>query len=130
MVKEVVASLTTKAMSIDKKTLALSSVAGALGIVGFSMADGLGDFVTCTGAQKIYQYGQPIALFLAVIVFIVGIIITAFEAYGKKYGHAITVLLFAIVITGFFWGAGRALDTYGKNLKDKLCSETIQTQTQ
>ncbi|MBX0311054.1 MAG: hypothetical protein JHC31_04520 [Sulfurihydrogenibium sp.] len=128
MVKKAIASLTAKAISIDKKTLALSAIAGVLGIAGFSMADGLGDFVTCTGAQRIYQYGQPIALFLAVVVFIVGIIITAFEAYGKKYGHAITVLLFAIVITGFFWGAGKALDTYGKNLKNKLCDETIQTQ--
>ena len=120
------ASLTSKAMAIDKKTLALLSMVGILGIMGFSMAEGLGDFVTCTGAQKINQYAQPVALFLAVVVFIVGILMAGFEAFSKKYGHAIGILLFAIVITGFFWGASKALKTYGNNLKAELCNEVSQ----
>ena len=120
------ASLTSKAMAIDKKTLALLSMVGILGIMGFSMAEGIGDFVTCIGAQKINQYAQPVALFLAVVVFIVGILMAGFEAFSKKYGHAIAVLLFAIVITGFLWGASKALKTYGNNLKAELCNEVSQ----
>lgn len=131
MVKKAMTSLTAKAITIDKKTLTSLSIVGILGITSLSMAaaNPIGDFVTCTGAQKINQYAQPVALFLAVVVFIVGIIMTAFEAFAKKYGHAIAILLFAIVITGFFWGAGKALDTYGSNLQTKLCSDGTTTPT-
>jgi uncharacterized YccA/Bax inhibitor family protein len=130
MVKQSVLSLiakaTAKAPAINKKTLSLLTIAGTLGITGLSMAAGssspVSDFVTCSGAQKINQYAQPVALFLAVIVFIVGIMMAAFEAFAKKYGHAIAILLFAIVITGFFWGAGKALGTYGESLKNQLCN--------
>jgi hypothetical protein len=106
---------------MDKKTISLLSMLGVVGIIGFSFADGITSFVTCDGARKINSYAQPIALFLAVVVFIVGIMMAAFEAFSKKYGHALAILLFAIVITGFLWGASGALSTYGQQLVSSLC---------
>jgi hypothetical protein len=114
-----------RASTMDKKTMALLSMVGVVGIMGFSFAgsDMVG-FVTCDGAHKIHMYARPIAIFLAVVVFIVGIMMAAFEAFSKKYGHALAVLLFAVVITGFLWGASGALDTYGQQLESSLCGQT------
>ncbi len=109
--------------TMDKKTIALLSMLGIIGFIGFSFADGLTSFVTCDGARKIHMYARPISIFLAVIVFIVGILMAAFEAFGKKYGHALAILLFAVVITGFLWGASGALETYGANLENSLCGQ-------
>lgn len=111
--------------TMDKKTIALLSILGVVGIMGFSFAegDGLTSFVTCDGATKIARYARPISVFLAAVVFIVGILMSAFEAFGKKYGHALAILLFAIVITGFLWGASDTLKIYGEQLQAELCKE-------
>jgi hypothetical protein len=119
-----VAQASIRVITMDKKTMALLSMVGVVGIMGFSFAGSdITSFVTCDGAHKIRMYARPIAIFLAVIVFIVGIMMAAFEAFSKKYGHALAVLLFAVVITGFLWGASGALDTYGQQLELSLCGQ-------
>jgi hypothetical protein len=114
-----------RAGMMDKKTMAMLSMVGILGIVGFSMADvgNPANFVTCDGARKIALYSRPLAIFLTVIVLIVGVAGAAFEGFQKKYGHFIGILLIAIVVAAILYSAGNFLGKYGNELALALCGQ-------
>jgi hypothetical protein len=109
--------------TMDKKTMALLSMVGILGIAGFSMAvdSNPANFVTCDGARKIAAYARPLAIFLTVIILIVGVAGAAFEGFQKKYGHFIGVLLISIIVAAILYSAGNFLDQYGNELAINLC---------
>jgi hypothetical protein len=114
-----------RAGMMDKKTMALLSMVGILGVAGFSMAldANPANFVTCDGARKIALYSRPLAIFLTVIILIVGVAGAAFEGFQKKYGHFIGVLLIAIVVAAILYSAGIFLGNYGNELALALCGQ-------
>jgi hypothetical protein len=124
VINEKLIQASARAYTMDKKTTALLSAVGILGMVGFSMAADIGNpanFVTCDGARKIALYSRPLAIFLTVIILIVGIAGAAFEGFQKKYGHFIGILLISIIVAAILYSAGNFLGSYGNELANVLC---------
>ena len=111
---------------MDKKSMALLSMAGILGVVGLSMAVDANpaNFVTCDGARKLAAYSRPLAIFLTVIILIVGVAGAAFEGFQKKYGHFVGIILIALIVAAVLYSAGNFLGNYGNELATALCGSS------